>query len=48
MNLMDEVGAYLEEHDESEFIKGRALYALKKSNKNYKIEDLIDINAVCL
>jgi hypothetical protein len=46
--LMDEVGTYLEEHDESEFIKARALYALKKSNENYKIEDLIDINSVCL
>ena len=46
--LMDEVGAYLEEHDERDFIKGRALYALKKANKNYKIEDLVDINAICL
>ena len=46
--LMDDVGAYLEESDENEFMKARALYTLKKSNKNYKIEDLIDINAVCL
>lgn len=46
--LMDKVGAYLEECDEHEFIRARALYELKKSNKNYKIEDLIDINKICL
>jgi len=46
--LMDEIGAYLEEHDERDFIRGRALYELKKANKNYKIEELIDINAICL
>jgi hypothetical protein len=46
--LMDKVGAYLEEYDEHEFIKARALYELKKGDKNYKIEDLIDINTVCL
>ncbi len=46
--LMDHVGAYLEEHGENDFIRGRALYALKKANKNYKIEDLIDINKICL
>ncbi len=46
--LMDEVGAYLEEHDARDFIRGRALYELKKSNKNYKIEDLINIDTICL
>jgi len=46
--LMDAVGAYLEEHDDRDFIRGRALYELKKANKNYKIEELIDINAICL
>ena len=46
--LLDEVGAYLEEYDENEFMKARALYELKKGNKNYKIEDLIDINTACL
>ncbi len=46
--LMDEVGAYLEECDEHEFIRARALYELKKSNKNYKIDDLVDINKICL
>jgi len=46
--LLDEAGAYLEEHDVREFIRARAFYALKKANKNFKIEDLIDIDTVCL
>ena len=46
--LMDEVASYLDEHDEKEFLRGRALFDLKQSHKNYKIEDLIDINAICL
>jgi len=46
--LMDEVEAYLEEHDSREFMRGRALLALKKANKNYKIEDLINIETACL
>ena len=45
--LMDGVSAYLDEEDEYEFTQFRALYDLKKSNKNYKLEDLIDINAIC-
>ena len=45
--LMDEVGAYLEEEDDYEFVQFRALYDLKQSHKNYKLEDLIDINAIC-
>ena len=46
--LMEEVAAYLDEHDDRDFIKARALLELKQGNKNYKIEDLIDINAVCI
>ena len=46
--LMDEVASYLDEHDEREFTKGRALFDLKKSHKNYKIEDLIVIGDICL
>lgn len=46
--LLDEVDAYLDEHDERDFMRARALYELKKANKNYKIEDLIDINTMCL
>jgi len=45
--LLDGVAAYLEEQEEGEFIKFRALYELKKENKNYKLEDLIDIDSIC-
>ena len=46
--LMDEVALFLEEQDDRDFVKARALFELRKSNKNYKIEDLIYINNVCL
>ncbi len=45
--LLDEVASYLEEQEDGEFIKFRALYELKKENKNYKLEDLIDTNSIC-
>jgi hypothetical protein len=45
--LLDAVAAYLEEQEEGEFIKFRALYELKKENKNYKLEDLIDTDSIC-
>lgn len=45
--LMDGVSAYLDEQDDYEFAQFRALYDLKQSHKNYKLEDLIDINAIC-
>ena len=45
--FMDGVSAYLDEQDDYEFAKFRALYDLKQSQKNYKLEDLIDINAIC-
>lgn len=46
--LMDGVASYLDEQEDGEFIRARALYELKKSNKNYKTEDLIDIDTICL
>ncbi len=46
--LMDEVASYLDENDERDFIKERALLELKNSNRHYKIEDLINIDTVCL
>ena len=46
--LMDEVASYLDENDERDFIKERALFELKKSNKHYRLEDLINIDTVCL
>jgi hypothetical protein len=45
--LLDEVSNYLEEHEENEFIKFRALHELKKEHKNYKLEDLIDTDSLC-
>jgi hypothetical protein len=45
--LQDQVATYLEEHEDHEFIKFRALHALKKDHKNYKIEDLISKNTIC-
>lgn len=45
--LLDQVAAYLEEQEEDEFIKFRALYQLKRSNNKYKLEDIIDVHSVC-
>jgi len=45
--LLDGVGAYLDEHDKNEFIKFRALYELKKEHKKFKLEDLVDIDSIC-
>ncbi len=45
--LMDEIAAYLEEHEAGEFVKFRALYDLKKEDKKYKLDDLLDINSIC-
>jgi len=45
--LMDQVGAFLEEQEENEFVKFRALYQLKGENAKYKLEDIVDIHAVC-
>lgn len=45
--LMDEIGKYLDEQEEDEFIRFRAFYILKKSNLGFKLEDIIDIDTVC-
>ncbi|RUM68330.1 MAG: hypothetical protein DSZ09_04330 [Sulfurovum sp.] len=45
--LMDQVGIFLEEHEENEFVKFRAFYQLKKNHSKYKLEDVIDISSVC-
>ena len=45
--LLDEAHAYLDEQDENEFIKFRALYELKKEHKKFKLEDIIDTDAIC-
>lgn len=45
--LLDQVSSYLDEQEEGDFIKFRALYQLKKTNSKYKLNDIIDIPSVC-
>jgi len=45
--LIEQVGVFLDEQEEDEFIKFRALYQLKQQKNKYKLEDIIDINSVC-
>jgi len=45
--LLDQVSNYLDEQEEADFIKFRALYQLKKTNSKYKLNDIIDIPSVC-
>jgi len=45
--LLDQVDTYLEEQEENEFVKFRALSELKRQNAKYKLEDIIDIYSVC-
>jgi len=46
--LLDQARAYLEEQEENDFMKFRALLELKHKNANYKLEDIIDIYSVCI
>jgi hypothetical protein len=45
--LIDKAGEYLDEHDEEDFKRFRALYDLKKEHKKYKITDLMNIRHIC-
>ncbi len=45
--LLDKIADYFEEHEEYEFVKYRALYELKKQDKRFKLEDLIDAESIC-
>jgi len=45
--MIDKAGDYLDEHDEDDFKRFRALYDLKKEHKKYKITDLMNINHIC-
>ncbi|MDQ7085067.1 MAG: hypothetical protein Q9M36_09080 [Sulfurovum sp.] len=45
--LLEQVSNYLSEQGETEFIKFRALYTLKKEYSGYKLEDIIDIDSIC-
>jgi hypothetical protein len=45
--LLEQVAKYLEEQDENDFIKFRALYTLKQEQSRFKLEDIIDIQSIC-
>ncbi len=45
--MIEKAGEYLDEHDEDEFMRFRALYDLKKEHKKYKITDLMNIKHIC-
>ena len=45
--LLDKASAYLDEHEEHEFLKFRAFHELKKSQKKFKFEDIINVNTIC-
>jgi len=45
--LLDQVATYLNEQEEDEFVKFRALYELKRQHSKYQLEDIIDIHSVC-
>jgi len=45
--LLEQVANYLQEQGESEFMKFRALYILKREHRGYKLNDIIDINSLC-
>lgn len=45
--LLDQVATYLNEQEDHEFIKFRALWELKQEHNKYKLEDIIDIQTVC-
>ncbi|WP_373029323.1 hypothetical protein [Sulfurovum sp.] len=45
--LLEQVALYLNEQEDHEFIKFRALWDLKQEHTKYKLKDIIDINSVC-
>ena len=45
--MIDKAGDYLDEHDQDDFKRFRALYDLKKEHKKYKITDLMDVRHIC-
>jgi len=45
--LSDQIGVYLDEQEEDDFMKFRAFYELKQQHSKYRLEDIIDINSVC-
>jgi len=45
--LLDQASNYLDEQEKSEFVKFRALKALKQEHDTFRLEDIIDINSIC-
>jgi len=45
--MVEKAGEYLNEHEEEDFKRFRALYDLKKEHKKYKITDLMNIRHIC-
>jgi len=45
--MIDKAGDYLDEHDDNDFKRFRALYDLKREHKKYKITDLMNIRHIC-
>jgi len=45
--LVEQASNYLDEQEEDEFVKFRALKTLKKEHNKYKLEDIMDIDSIC-
>lgn len=45
--LLEQVAIYFDEHEEDDFTKFRAFYALKNMHSRYRLEDIVDIYSVC-
>lgn len=45
--LLEQASNYLDEQEEDEFVKFRALNTLKKEHSKYKLEDIMDIDSIC-
>lgn len=46
--LLEQASRYLDEADENEFVKFRAFHELKKLHSKYRLEDIVDIQSVCI
>ena len=45
--MIEKAGEYLDEQDEKDFVRFRALFDLKQEHKKYKITDLMNIRHIC-
>ncbi|WP_309496555.1 hypothetical protein [Sulfurovum sp.] len=45
--LIEQASNYLDEQEEDEFVKFRALNTLKKEHSKYKLEDIMDVDSIC-